>query len=150
MTDVEDLYADGSEPRFVIRLSRTATGTRTYTVGATMPVTPDTDALVITRLFALDSLVRDLLDGNGRIGPIGEAPRKADGMLPLMTAGRWYTTPELGKALGMERTSIRKLLGDLVKRGLVEYERGSGRSRPSRYRLASPVVVAGNGKVVKA
>lgn len=148
MTDTDDIYPEGGEPRLVIRLSRTATGTRTYTVGASMPVSPDRDGETIARLFAVDEVVRRLLDGSGKaVDETPEVPRKADGMLPLLNAGQWYTTPELGTALGIKRSTLRGLLNDLKRRGLLDYQRGTGRTRPSRYRLSQPVTVTEKGKV---
>lgn len=164
--DLGEIYNEGDGARIVVRLSRTATGTRTYTVGMSMPMRdepvllPDpfapkatTDGDRISRLFAIEEVVRLLLDNDGVIPPaaITELPdpgkptsvRKVQDVMALGPASAgwggdgWYTTAELVAALGVSRQYVVGLLRKLVEQGSVEYERGGGPGRPSRYRLVT-------------
>lgn len=159
MTDaaVEELYSDdgGAGVRYVVRLSRTATGTRTYTVGMTLPESYQShrqsdsiysDGQAIARLFAIEDAVRMLIEADPN-KPRPEVLRRAaptvhDRTVRNMSITRpstnsWYTLDELVKGTGASRTQVRTQLHKLVTDGLAEVEEGGGKARPSRYRLVA-------------
>jgi hypothetical protein len=158
MTDLTEIYEDGSgPPRYVVRLSRTAQGVRTYTVGASLPEGEITERSV-TRLFDLERAVLRELDG-----PRRSAARAGRGVTATLrrsiiveelrirrTTARasgldlegWTTTPELVAGIsGAKRSQLVADLAVLVRDGLVEVQGSKGRT-PSRYRLAAQKVSA--------
>jgi hypothetical protein len=170
MTDaaVVDLYGDDDNRpgvRYVVRLSRTATGTRTYTVGMTLPETYDpsakpnalrSDGEAIARLFAIEDAMRLLIEADPA-KPRPEVLRRAaptvhDRTVRVMSVSKpfgtgkendrvnagvngWYTLDELVKGTGASRTQVRTQLHKLVADGLAEVEEGGGKGRQSHYRL---------------
>lgn len=160
------VHDQGEAAPFVIRLSRTASGARTYTVGASLgQMRADgnaaQDAAVVARLFALEALVVARMEQPAKRGkaPRGESVasqlrkslvvevlRKAaarDVRPPrspnhLRANEGWAMTPAIVEALGPDahRSQVIEDLKALVAAGVVEYQRGKGGNYPSKYRLA--------------
>ena len=144
-----DLMADDGNPvreqgesaPYVVRLSRTATGTRTYTVGASLTASEDLEAAV-ARLFALEALVVDNIDGKAQRSAryssmsVAASLRRSILVEKLRRAGDWLTTAEM-VGPNEHRSQVVADLAALVKADVVEYERGKGGNYPSRYRLAA-------------
>jgi hypothetical protein len=146
MTDLTEIYEDGNgAPRYVVRLSRTTTGTRTYTVGMSLNAADIADA--VTDLFRLERAVINEIDGprksarqsgNGvaaqlRRSLIVEALRRSQ----KVSDGAWMTTAVMLAVIEpkMRRPQLVADLSALVNAGVVEVEQSKGRT-PSRYRLA--------------
>jgi hypothetical protein len=146
MTDLTEIYEDGvGAPRYVVRLSRTTTGTRTYTVGMSLNAADIADA--VTDLFRLERAVINEIDGprksarqsgNGvaaqlRRSLIVEALRRSQ----KVSDGAWMTTAVMLAVIEpkMRRPQLVADLSALVNAGVVEVEQSKGRT-PSRYRLA--------------
>jgi hypothetical protein len=146
MTDLTEIYEDGTgEPRYVVRLSRTTTGARTYTVGVSLNGADIADA--VTDLFRLERAVINEIDGprksarqsgNGvaaqlRRSLIVEALRRSQ----KVSDGAWMTTAVMLAVIEpkMRRPQLVADLSALVNAGVVEVEQSKGRT-PSRYRLA--------------
>lgn len=151
--DLGEIYSEGDTTRYVVRVSRTATGTRTYTAGVSIPGGDGTrDGEYLARLFAIEDVVAGLIDREAavlpanvrRFPPIVPKPDAAQRAETELAKGRmsgkgdgWYTTPELVKVLGVSRQHVVSLLTKMRDAGAVEKEQGEG-GRPSRYRLVSP------------
>jgi hypothetical protein len=160
MTDLTEIYEGGTgAPRYVVRLSRTTTGTRTYTVGVSLNGADIADA--VTDLFRLERAVINEIDGprksarqsgNGvaaqlRRSLIVEALRKGPkgavftmvkgptGGNTLVSTTTMTTADLLEKLPDMRRPQLVADLSALVNAGVVEVEQSKGRT-PSRYRLA--------------
>jgi hypothetical protein len=144
MDEIYSRKTDGIE--YVVRLSRTAQGVRTYTVGASIPDAEYRDDAV-SRLFDLERAVVAEIDGNGsasarRSGNSLTAQMRRTMVLNrLRQTGGWETTAEILAGVGAAVRSRSQLVADLsalVRDGLVEKEEGGqGRGKHSRYRLAS-------------
>lgn len=174
MTDPE-MMLDGEVPvdgQVVVRLSRTATGTRTYTVGLSLPLLSSDAQRVdaLTRLFAVDDAVRDRIDRpRTAVAPstAADASRNTERALRLslllermrQTAATpgvatmatdavamgtsfpghgWLTAADL-MTEGVTRTRLINDLHALVGAGLIDYQRGGGKARPSFYRVKQEV-----------
>jgi hypothetical protein len=146
MTDLTEIYEGGTgAPRYVVRLSRTTTGTRTYTVGVSLNGADIADA--VTDLFRLERAVINEIDGprksarqsgNGvaaqlRRSLIVETLRRSQ----KVSDGAWMTTAVMLAVIEpkMRRPQLVADLSALVNAGVVEVEQSKGRT-PSRYRLA--------------
>jgi hypothetical protein len=152
--DLTEIY---DEPtigvRYVVRISRTAAGARTYTVGASLPEAYDgskleDDGHALSRLFAIENTVRYLLDhetdGTMPVPEDTPAPTITDSARRLLAitglpgtdhADGWYTLDEMVEGTGANRSYLKELLAAMRKRGEVEMQRGGGRGRVTRYRL---------------
>lgn len=148
MTDLTEIYEEGDgPPRYVVRLSRTATGSRTYTVGMSLAA-PDIDTDAVTALFRLEKAVMDVIDGkatrssrhsgqnvaaNLRRSIIVEVLRKAD----LNDPGTQITTEQIRQTLNPQphRSQLVADLSALVKAGVLDKTEAPG--KPSRYRLVT-------------
>lgn len=141
MTD--EIYDEGGEPRLVIRLSRTAGGVRTYTVGASLPLRAGTegDADAISRVFAVDELVRSLIDNpDGTVAPTLRrqlAASTAVAALPTANGGEWITADDLAAKMGKSRRTLRRYVADGIAAGAIEARIGGGRGKPTMYRVVS-------------
>lgn len=141
------VVAQGLVPGVVVRLSKTAGGARTYTVGMTIPVDAVPDA-VIDALFEIDRLMAERIEkpvpkvrgesitAQLRRSVIVETLRhhkhSGAGVPP-----QWATTAEIMAAAKLtHRSQVVTDLKALVDAGQVEYQRGKGGNYPSRYRLA--------------
>jgi hypothetical protein len=136
----------GDGTTFVVRLSRTAQGVRTYTVGASIPdgeYKPDT----VERLFDLERAIVAELDGvnvsSKRSGGSLTAQLRRTIILNVLrqSGGIWMATAVILDRTGGAVRSRSQLVADLsalVRDGLVEYEAGGkGRGASSRYRLVA-------------
>lgn len=152
--DGNPVTQQGESAPFVIRLSRTASGSRTYTIGATLG-RDEVPEHVVAALFELERLVNE-----GMVEPVRQSKPRAERdntlrdlrrsvliealrKMPIPEAFRegwdgWYTTSQIVTALGNgnHRSQVVADLKSLVADGLVEYQRGKGGNYPSRYRLA--------------
>lgn len=144
MTDELTAEYESGEPRLVIRLSRTASGVRTYTVGASLPLREGTDgdATAISRVFAVDELVRSLID-NPESGPTLHRQLSAATMLasvPTVAAlnengSEWVTAAALAAKMGKSRRSLSRYVADAMAAGAIEAKIGGGRGKPTLYRV---------------
>lgn len=137
------VHEQGDGAPFVIRLSKTARGERTYTIGASLG-RDETPEAVVDALFEVERLVI------ARMGKPDKAPRPEAMMTQLRRSvlveqlrkvasvfpTEWVTTADLTQP-GMHRSQVVNDLKALVAEGVVEYERGKGGNYPSRYRLAA-------------
>lgn len=145
-------HESGEGAPFVIRLSRNASGARTYTVGATLG-RDETPEAVVEALFAIERMVAAGMEGKVekaarevpltaqlRRSIIVSALQKGAGVIDAegTIGGVWMTTGEIVKAIpGAHRSQVVTDLKALTEQGIVEYERGKGGNYPSRYRLAT-------------
>lgn len=150
MTDeLTDVYGD--EPRMVIRLSRTAGGVRTYTVGASLPMRSgiEGDAEAISRVFAVDELVRSLLDN-----PASHADGLLDGLAPTLAIATldakgdkgedgWYTAESIAAVQGVHVRTVQRQMATAVKSGAIERKLGGGKGKRTLYRV--PVATQNGG-----
>jgi hypothetical protein len=143
--ELTDVYESG-EPRLVIRLSRTASGVRTYTVGASLPLREGTDgdAGAISRVFAVDELVRSLID-NPTPGPsLHRQLAAATTVAAMPAAGKadagaeWITAAELAAKMGKSRRTLGRYVADGIAAGAIEAKIGGGRGKPTLYRVVQP------------
>lgn len=138
MTDELTAEYETGEPRLVIRLSRTASGVRTYTVGASLPLRQGTDgdADAISRVFAVDELVRSLID-NPAPGPsLHRQLSAATTVASLPADDEWITAAELAAKMGKSRRSLSRYVADGIAAGAIEAKIGGGRGKPTLYRVA--------------
>jgi hypothetical protein len=153
MTDMTEIYEEGNgPPRYVARLSRTAQGVRTFTVGMSLNGDAISDEAV-GRLFALENAITRQIDGPRKSAKLsGQSVtaqlRKSlvvELLRKLSTAGkrsgqfvpRELTTQEL--LAGLPNTTRSQLVADLsalVREGVLDVEQSKGRN-PSKYRLAA-------------
>lgn len=140
----DDVYAAGDGLVYVVRLSRTAQGQRTYTVGASIPDGQySQDA--IERLFDIERAVTAELDGphvsaKRSGGSLAAVLRRTMVLNVLRQAGDWLTTAVIQERSGGAVRSRSQLVADLsalLRDGYVEKEQGSGRHKPSTYRITT-------------
>lgn len=149
LDDDNPVTEQGQAAAIVVRLSRTTTGARTYTVGMAIP--PDeTPEAYVDALFEIERLVvariekppkrerGESLQAQLRRSIIVEAMRKHGATNEDKVGSGWATTGEIVNHVKGHRSQVQGDLQALVKLGQVEYERGKGGLYPSRYRLAAP------------
>jgi len=163
--DDNPVTQQGETAPFVIRLSRTASGSRTYTVGASLG-RDETPEGVVAALFEIERLVAAGMEQKPtkptvvkeRDNTIAQLRRSVllevlKGSVDGWGGEGWVTTAEIVTALGSgnHRSQVVNDLKVLVADGLVEYQRGKGGNYPSTYRLAvkQPKSKAQKGKVSK-
>lgn len=138
-----DIEAAGTEPSYVVRLSRTAQGVRTYTVGMSVPVDRYA-AETVTGLFELERAVIAEIDGDNASakrsgGSLAAQMRRTIVLNVLRQVGDWMVTADILSRVGGGVRSRSQLVADLsalTRDGWVEYEQGTGRHKQSRYRIA--------------
>jgi hypothetical protein len=157
-----------SVPTLVVRISHTASGARTWTIGATAPLTPGGQGELLARLLAVDDAMTALNEGQsaGQLVSAGDGDPTLTEQLRrslIVSALRqatiwhpedgedkpqgWLRSADIVAAVGGSRARIVADLQALVRAGVIEYRAGGGRSRPSTYRLA-PLGGAPNLKVI--
>lgn len=167
MTDIDTLIegenivrdAGGATvPTLVVRISHTASGARTWTVGATAPLTPGGQGDLLARLLAVDDAMTALNAGQSAgelvsAGDVGNGDptlteqlrrslivsvlRRAAENGPAQPEGFWVPSAAIVAAVGGSRARIVADLQALVRVGMVEYRPGGGRQHPSLYRLVA-------------
>lgn len=176
LADGENIVADATGGMLVVRISRTASGARTWTVGVTAPlaggVSADGDAALITRLLAVDDAIMAANEGQPITPPsehiestlteqlrrslvLGVLRKRTSTAVETAGSGMqtWMTSAEIVAAVGGSRGRIVADLQALVRADLVEYKPGGGRLHPSLYRLivaGTPVVKRPKLAAVKA
>lgn len=153
LLDGDNVVADGNVAgTVVVRISRTAAGMRTWTVGATAPLGTSADD-VIPVVLAYDDALALLTGtrGNGSDvgdGVLGAGEQSLTDVLarsilmaqlskapadPERYPDGWVTTAQLG-GVGGSRAKVVRDLQALARAGMVEYLPGGGRGKQSLYR----------------
>jgi DNA-binding transcriptional ArsR family regulator len=136
--------AAGSDTRYVLRLSRVASGARTWTVGASMGEAAD-EGQVAARLLSIDAAIEARVRGQiprqhpagtdgGEVNLTSQLARTLI-LTSLTSAGEWVPTSDLLESTKLARTTLVYHLNRLVSAGLVEKRQGKGASDVSTYRL---------------
>ena len=158
LVEGENLVRDAggaTVPTLVVRISHTASGARTWTIGATAPLTPGGQGPLLERLLAVDDAMTKLNAGQSA-GELESAGDVSNGDPTLTEQLRrslivsvlrqvrdasgdgsgWTPSASIVAAVGGSRARIVADLQALVRAGVLEYRAGGGRSRPSTYRLS--------------
>jgi DNA-binding HxlR family transcriptional regulator len=146
----DDVYEAKTEDGivYVLRVSKTTQGVRTYTVGASVP-DRDYSQRAVRRLFEIEKLVAREIEGP-RSSSVYSGNSLTAQMRRTMIINRmrqttdWWTTNEIMAHLDAvkSRSQLVADLSYLAREGLLDYEQGTGRHQQSRYR----VTAKGRGK----